>query len=156
MGLAFGSGVLVATPQGGSPIHLGILQDVSIDESVQLKRLYGAMNYPVAVAAGERALTIKAKTARLSPQAVGQLVHGVQPAVGTQYLQYGEAVPTNAASPYVSANAATWQEDLGVIYAASGLPLQLITGAGAPAAGQYKVAAGSYTFNAAEIGRAHV
>ncbi len=151
MGLVFGSGVLVATPAGGSPINLGILQDVSIDESIQMKRLYGAHNFPVAVAAGQRSLTGKAKFARLSPQAVGLLMYGVAPAVGTQYLQYGEAVPTNAASPYASANAATWSEDLGVIYAASGLPLKMITGAGAPAAGEYKVAAGNYTFNADDV-----
>jgi hypothetical protein len=150
MGLAFGSGVLFATPQGGSPINLGILQDVSIDESIQMKRLYGAHNFPVAVAAGERSLTGKAKFARLSPQAVGLLMYGVAPAVGTQYMQYGESVPTNAASPWVCANQATWSEDLGVIYAATGLPLTLIT-SGTPTAGQYKVSAGSYTFAAADV-----
>lgn len=150
MGLGFGSGVLVATPAGGSPIHLGIVQDVTIDETVQTKRLFGSTNFPVAVAGGERTLTGKAKFARISPQAAGLLMAGVAPIVGTQYLMYGEAVPTGGSSPYSCANVATWAEDMGVIYAATGLPLTLIT-TGTPTAGQYKVAAGSYTFAAADI-----
>lgn len=149
--LTFGSGVLIGTPAGGTPINFGILQDVSIDETAQMKRLFGAYNYPVAVAKGESTLTGKAKFARISAAAVGLLMNNVQPAVGTQYLQLGEVVPTGGASPYVAANAANFAEDQGVIYATSGLPLKLITGAGTPAIGEYKVAAGSYTLNAADI-----
>ncbi|MFT4098626.1 MAG: hypothetical protein QM651_16025 [Rhodoblastus sp.] len=151
MSLAFGSGVLFATPSGGgAPINFGILQECSIDETLQTKRLYGSYNFPVAVAAGERTLVGKSKFARLSAAAVGLLMYNTQPAVGTQYLQLGEVVPSGATSPWNCANQVNYAEDQGVIYAASGLPLKLIA-TGTPNAGEYKQTAGAYTFNAADI-----
>ncbi len=50
------------------------------------------------------------------------------------------------------ANAANFSADAGVLYAAAGLPLTKVESS--PAAGQYSVAAGVYTFAAADEGKA--
>jgi len=57
-----------------------------------------------------------------------------------------------APGPYVVtvAKAAAWNGDAGVILAATGVALVKVTGA--PAAGQFVVAAGVYTFNIAQAG----
>lgn len=59
-----------------------------------------------------------------------------------------------ASTPYTItvANAGTIVDDEGVLYAATGLPLTKV--ASAPTAGQYAVASGVYTFNAADAGKA--
>jgi len=49
-------------------------------------------------------------------------------------------------------NASAFVDDEGVVYAATGLPLTKV--ASSPSAGQYSVAAGVYTFNAADAGKA--
>jgi hypothetical protein len=71
------------------------------------------------------------------------------------YAVEGEtwAAPTTA--PYLLTAAApfgSWASDLGVVYASSGLGLQAVSGA--PAVGQYSVAAGVYRFSAADAGAA--
>ena len=53
----------------------------------------------------------------------------------------------NAAAPY-----GAWANDLGVVYASSGVALQAVTTA--PAAGQYSVSAGVYRFSQADAGAA--
>jgi hypothetical protein len=50
------------------------------------------------------------------------------------------------------ANSAVWQDDYGVVYAATGLPLSKVTSA--PAVEQYSVAASVYTFNSADANKA--
>ena len=68
--------------------------------------------------------------------------------------QVTEAATIPAAGPYVVtvAKAAAWNGDAGVILAVSGVALVKVTGA--PAAGQFAVAAGVYTFNVAQAGLA--
>lgn len=147
----FGAGVLIGTPSGGgAPVNFGLVQEVSIEETVQTKSLYGQNNYPLAVASGERKVVGKAKMARISASAFGALYYGVAPTVGSQAAQYGEAVPLAAGTTYTAANGATYLEDQGVLYAATGYPLAKIT-TGTPTAGQYKLAAGGvYTLNATD------
>ena len=58
------------------------------------------------------------------------------------------AIPGSSAYTVTVANSATWVLDLGVVYTATGLPLTRV--ASAPASGQYSVAAGVYTFAAAD------
>ncbi len=53
--VAFGSGVLIATPSGANatPVQFGTLQDVSIDISFSSKQLFGQYQFPIALARGE-------------------------------------------------------------------------------------------------------
>ena len=69
----FGSGVLIGTPSGGTPINFGLAQEVSLNIAATTKALYGQNNFPVAIGQGTRKMTGKAKLARISGQALGNL-----------------------------------------------------------------------------------
>ncbi len=151
----FGSGVLIGTPSGGSPINFGLVQEVSLNVATTTKALYGQFNFPVAIGSGTKKMTGKAKMARISGQALGSLFFGVTPAAGSTQTQFGEATAVPASSPYTytATNHSTFVADQGVTYASSALPLKLV--ASAPTAGEYSVsAAGAYTFSSADAGTA--
>ncbi len=150
----FGSGVLIGTPQGGSPINFGLAQEVSLNISTTTKALFGQYDFPVAIGSGTRKMAGKAKMARISGQALGALFFGVTPTSGGTLTQFGEAAAVPGASPYTYTvvNHTTFVSDQGVVYAASGLPLKQV--ASGPATGQYSVAAGVYTFAAGDAGAA--
>ena len=86
----FGSGVLIGTPSGGSPINFGLAQEVTLNIATTTKALYGQNNFPVAIGSGTRKMTGKAKLARISGQALGNLFFGVAPSVGGMQTQFGE------------------------------------------------------------------
>ena len=73
---------------------------------------------------------------------------------GQKLWAYNEAgaLPSSSPYTYTTANAANFDGDLGVVYAASGLAL--IKVASAPAVGQYSVSAGVYTFSSGDAGKA--
>ena len=150
----FGSGVLIGTPQGGSPINFGLAQEISINIATTTKPLYGQYNFPVAIGSGTRKMSGKAKLARISGQAMGSLFFGISPVAGSTQTQFGEAASVPSATPFTYSTSfhATYVADQGVVYAASGLPLKLV--ASAPTAGQYSVAAGVYSFAAADANAA--
>ena len=150
----FGSGVLIGTPQGGTPINFGLAQEISINIATSTKALYGQNNFPVAIGSGTRKMTGKAKLARISGQALGNLFFGIPPSVGGAQTQFGEATNVPASSPYTySTNFhTTFGSDQGVVYASSGLPLKQV--ASGPTTGQYAVSAGVYTFAAGDAGAA--
>ncbi|MGA2045020.1 MAG: hypothetical protein ABSG83_16805 [Roseiarcus sp.] len=150
----FGSGVLIGAPQGGTPVNFGLAQEVTLNLATTTKALYGQYDFPVAIGAGTRKMTGKAKMARISGLALGSLFFGVTPAAGVTQTQFGEAASVPAASPYAYTTSAhaNFVADQGVVYAASALPLKLV--AAAPAVGQYCVAAGLYTFAPGDAGAA--
>lgn len=150
----FGSGVLIGTPQGGSPINFGLAQEISLNVSTTTKALYGQNNFPVAIGAGTRKMSGKAKLARISGAALGSLFLGSSPSAGGTITQFGEATSVPSTSPYaynVSCKS-TFASDQGVVYAATGLPLKQVSAS--PTTGQYTVAAGVYTFSAGDAGAA--
>ena len=150
----FGSGVLIGTPTGGSPINFGLAQEVTLNISTTTKALYGQNNFPVAIGSGTRKMTGKAKLARISGQALGNLFFGVNPSAGGVQTQFGEVTSVPAVSPFTYSTTfhATFVADQGVVYASTGLPLKVV--ASSPAIGQYSVAAGVYTFSSADAGAA--
>ncbi len=150
----FGSGVLIGTPSGGSPINFGLAQEVTLNVATTTKALYGQNNFPVAIGSGTRKMSGKAKLARVSGQALGNLFFGVNPSAGGLQTQFGETTSVPAVSPFTySTNFhATFVADMGVVYAATGLPLKAVPTA--PAVGQYSVAGGIYTFSSADAGAA--
>lgn len=150
----FGSGVLIGTPSGGSPINFGLAQEVTLNIATTTKALYGQNNFPVAIGSGTRKMTGKAKLARISGQALGNLFFGVNPSAGGVQTQFGETTSVPATSPFVynTTFRASYVSDQGVVYASTGLPLKVV--ASAPTAGQYSVSAGVYTFSSADAGAA--
>ena len=153
--LGFSAGALVATPAGGSPIQFGTLQEVSVDFSVSLKDLMGQYQIPVATARGAMKITGKAKSANITAALFNNIFFPNSIATTGQKLwaiNEAGAIPSASAYTYTVANAAHFDADLGVQYASSGL--QLVQVGSAPAQGQYAVAAGVYTFNSADAGRA--
>ena len=73
----FGSGVLIGTPAGGSPINFGLAQEVTLNVQTTTKALYGQYNFPVAIGSGTKKMSGKAKMARISGQALGSLYFGL-------------------------------------------------------------------------------
>jgi hypothetical protein len=154
--VAFGSGVLIATPSGANatPVQFGALQDVTLDFSFSSKQLFGQHQFPIAFARGEGKITGKAKFANIDGPLYNACFFGQTLSSGQKLWAYNEAGAVAASSPYTyaTANASAFAADLGVVYAASGLALTRV--ATAPTVGQYTLSAGVYTFNAGDAGKA--
>ena len=154
---SFGSGVLIGTRTdiaNATPINFGLVQEVQLDLQFTAKELYGQYQFPVAIARGQGKASGKAKMARVSGLAFNNLFFGASLISGQLATAFGEAQSVPASTPFTvsGANAGQWQDDCGVVYAASGLPLAKV--GSTPAAGQYSVAAGVYTFNSADASAA--
>jgi hypothetical protein len=164
MQLAFGAGALWGnrtdvTGSGIGPDQFGILQDVEIDWDWTTKELWGQFQFPVDIARGQGKITGKAKFARIFGAIYGDLFFGETPASGQLTVSENEAVTVPATTPYTVTvtNAATYVDDLGVLYAAGAEAGNRFTRVTTPsAAGQYSVnpASGIYTFAAADAGAA--
>lgn len=161
--LSFGSGLLwgertdvtIGSTGGNGAIAFGILQDISIDFDWTDKPLYGQFQFPVAIARGQGKITGKAKFAQI----LGRLYSDIFWGLGTTQQQFGVAwsepqnIPANP-GPYTVtvANAATYNDDLGVRYT-SGVGIGSVSGnfqrvAAVSGPGQYSVnfTNGQYTF----------
>ena len=149
----FGSGVLIGTPQGGSPINFGLAQEVSLNIATTPRRFTVKTTFP-RDRLGTRKMTGKAKLARISGQALGNLFFGVVPDCGdcADAVRRSDAVPSSSPYTYTTTFHTTFASDQGVIYAATGLPLKQV--ASGPATGQYSVSAGVYTFSSGDAGAA--
>ncbi|HWK45128.1 MAG TPA: hypothetical protein VNT30_10420 [Stellaceae bacterium] len=155
MQVVFGSGQLFGTRTdiaNASPTRFGALQDISIDFSKDLKELYGQNQVAIALAAGKLKISGKAKFAQVNGKLLNDLFFGQTSTAGQTATASAEAgaIP---ATPFTvtAANATNFVADLGVYYAATGLPLTRLA-SGTPITGQYTVAAGIYTFAAADTG----
>ena len=150
----FGSGVLIGTPSGGSPINFGLAQEVTLNIATTTKPLFGQNNFPVAIGSGTRKMSGKAKLARISGQALGNLFFGISPGAGGVQTQFGETTSVPAVSPFTYSTVfhSTFVADQGLVYATTGLPMKAV--AAFPTVGQYTVAAGVYTFSSADAGAA--
>ncbi len=143
-----GSLTLISPATPAQAIQIGVIKDVSLDISFTTKELRGAYQFPVDVARAGGKISGKAKYGQINGGIVSAIL-GTTKSTGSKIGVTGEtaAVPT---TPYqiTVANSATWLEDLGVFDNTTGLYLSRV--ASAPATGQYSVAAGVYTFAAAD------
>ena len=148
---SFGSGIMYATPSGSNttPIQIGALQDCSAELSRTVKSLYGQYQQPLATGGGELKASLKSKMGYINAAVYANLFYGTTISTGTVSLAQNEAgeVPATTTYTITVANSATFAKDLGVTYA-NGNPFTQV--ASSPAAGQYSVAAGVYTFAAAD------
>ncbi len=138
-----------------SPYNIGYCQEFSYDESGDTKELYGQNQYPLLVARGTVKATGKIKAATISGLALSACVFGQSFSSGQLLLASGEAgtVPGSSTYTVTVTNSATFDTDLGVTYAATGLPLTQVA-SGSEALGKYSVSAGVYTFASADASAA--
>jgi hypothetical protein len=134
-----------------TPKRFGVLQDVSLDFNAASKTLIGQNNLPFAVARGVITTKGKASFGQFNGGVINDLFFG-QTAANGQIVAIDNEVGTIPGTPFAVTvtNSATWQTDLGVVYAATGLPLTRVASGATPTTGQYKVSAGVYTFAAAD------
>jgi hypothetical protein len=153
----FGTGQLFAMPVGGgAPLRFGALQDVSLDISADVKELHGQYGFALDVARGKAKVEWKAATANIDIAAFNQLYFGGTVVAGNEYKQAIRetgTVPAMSTYTVTVANAATFEFDLGVYYATTGIALKQVPSG--PVAGQYSVSSvGVYTFAAADASAA--
>lgn len=151
---AFGSGTLIATPPGGTPVNVGLIESCDLSWDQTLKELAGPFNSPLEIGAGPMKVTGKAKMSRHTPLIFSSLFDGVALSTGSVLASLGEVhiVPATPFDITVTQSAA-FKADLGVTYS-NYAPLTAV--ASGPVAGQYSVNAttGMYTFSSADVGQA--
>lgn len=143
------TGAAITNP---TPVLIGTLQEVSLDVAFETKTLHGQLQFPVAVGRSKGKLSGKAKFATLNGLIWNAVFFGQTLAANGFNMKYdttGAAIPTTPfqITPTVP-DSGTWVRDLGVRDASTGKPYTRV--ASAPATGQYTVAAGVYTFAAAD------
>lgn len=155
--IGFGSGFMYMTPLTGSlltPIRVGLLQDVSLDISWEEKPLYGQNQWAAAIANGKAKGAIKAKNATIDSGAIATVILNGTPAAGQNLIQDLDPHTVPASTPFTVTvtppNTGTFGTDLGVFYATTGQPLELV--ASGPIVGQYSRSGAVYTFAAADEG----
>jgi hypothetical protein len=150
---AFGPGIVIGTRTDlATPlaINVGYAQELSIDISGAIKELYGQNQFPLIAARGTVKASGKIKAATISGIALNALFFGQTLTAASGIAWNIQEAHTIASASATVTNSATFDADLGVTYAATGLPFQRV--ASAPAVGQYSVSAGVYTFNATDNG----
>jgi hypothetical protein len=155
----FGPGILILTRTdvaNATPINAGFVQEFSTDIKLDLKELYGQNHLPLLVARGTGKCSGKIKAAVVSAQVLNTVLFGAGGTL-TPTEQYDFSITAATAIPATPfqvtptvPSTGTFDKDLGVINAATGEPMTLVTGT--PAAGQYAVNSGTgvYTFSSAD------
>ncbi len=155
---SFGSGVLIGTRTdiiNATPVNFGLVQEVTIEESASVKELYGQFQHPIAIGARHDQDDGQGQGgADLRPGARQPVLRGRAGSGPTRHRLCRSRRPCRPRRPTPSRRPTPRRSPTtrGVVYAATGLPL--IKVAATPAPGQYALAAGVYTFNAADAGKA--
>lgn len=153
----FGPGILIMTRTdltNQTPVNVGYVQEFNTDIKFDLKELFGQNQLPLLVARGTGKCTGKIKAAVMSALALNTLLFGAGGSLnaGEQYDSTTTAATAIPATPYqitpTVPSSGVWDKDLGVLNFATGEPMTLV--ASSPAAGQYSVSAGVYTFSSAD------
>lgn len=142
--IMFGSGSLVLKTADGEAHQIGVLKDVSLDIASSTKELRGNTVFPIAVVTTAMKVTGKAKFAQINGRLMQAVLGGT---VTSGSVKSASETSAPVANTITVTHSADFVSDLGVMDQ-NGQPMDLV--ASAPAAGQYSVAAGVYTFNAAQ------
>lgn len=159
-GLGFGAGQLLAAPQATSgnpapnptPLQVGAIQNVKVTFGADIKELYSQNQWAIDAAIGKRSIKGSFEFAQMSNIFFSQMFFADAVTTGSVETAISEAgqVPASSVYTITVVNSAHFTLDLGVTYAATGVPLENVGSGSLTAAGQYKEAAGVYTFDAAD------
>jgi len=140
------SGAAIVVP---TPVQIGIVQDVKLDVSYELKKLYGSRQFAEFIGRGQGSVTGSLTAAKISAAALNLVMAGTTTSAFMDATDVTAVIPATpfTVTPAIP-NAGTWSADLGVINLTTGRAMNRV--ASAPATGQYSVAAGVYTFAAAD------
>ena len=114
-GFVFGPGVCFATlgtytdgtsPAVSWPRKIDILQEMSLDFDLSIKRLFGQNIYPEAIGIGEGKVTGKIKNGRFFSGMINDTVFGLDPGVGGGGLSTGRTLIADPPEPHVAMGAA--------------------------------------------------
>ena len=158
--ILFGPGSLYVSQLGVSnptPVNIGYALEFSIDLSGDTKELFGQNQFPLDAARATVKATGKIKAATFYGLAINAVFFGQTFADGQLLMSQGQSgtVPTVTDKHFTPTvpGSGTYDKDLGVLYASSGLPF-LRVGSGSESTGAYSVneASGIYDFAAADSG----
>jgi hypothetical protein len=145
-------GAIYAVPSGANPtpVPIAISKDVTIGFKVTKKGLRGQWKWFIDVAEFGNEATVKFKNADFRASILSMVFSGVVTTPNASVIPATGEAATIPGTPYqvTVANSAQFLEDGGVLNYTLGK--WLIRVASAPATGQYSVAAGVYTFAAAD------
>ena len=145
---AFGPGILIVSRTDiaiPAPVNVGFANEFSIEAAGTTKQLYGQFQWPLAVARGTITGTGKFKSAVLSGLAWSALFYGVSASTtGMINWNVGSTFTlTTASTAAVQVGSSlTFDADLGITYAANGLPFQRVS-TGSESSGKYSLTTGS-------------
>lgn len=149
----FAMGAMYAIPAGANPtpVPIAILKDATVEYKQTKKELRGQWKAPIDMGEGPLDISIKVKNADFRASLLAAVIAGTTTTTGSVLVVTGEswAIPTTPFQVTV-AQSAFFSEDGGVLDLTSGKWLTRV--ASAPTTGQYSVAAGVYTFAAADVG----
>ncbi len=150
----FGAGrpFLISNISNPTPMRFGLPQDMSLDFKRATKPIFGENMLPEDIGGGEMTVTGKVSMGELSGALFTGLFGGSLSA-GTTEEADNEMGVVAAATPFkiTVANSATWTTDLGVKDASSNYLSRVAAGSEVSGV-SYSVAAGVYTFAAADAG----
>lgn len=153
--LQFGSGLLLINSNAGNqatnptPVKPLTIQDITFDISGELKSLRGQYQFPDDVATADKKGTFKFSMGRKDFFLMNQLFSADTVAAGGTSVSVNESkVVASATATVTPPGGGVFSVDLGVTYGTFGAQLTKV--ASAPAAGQYSVSAGVYTFNSSD------
>lgn len=147
----FAMGAIYGIPAGANPtpIPIAILKDATVSDKVTKKYLRGQFKYPVDAGEGPVETSLKIKGADFRAATLAMVLAGTTTATGSVMPVTGEGAVIPATPFQVTVvNSANFVEDGGVLDLTAGKWLTRV--AAAPTTGQYSVAAGLYTFAAAD------
>src|SRR5258707_6127676 len=150
----FGPGILIASRTDitiPSPVNVGFVQEFSIDATGTIKELFGQNQWPLAVARGTIKGTGKFKSAVISGLAWSAMFYGNAETTSSQ-IAWNIGTTTTLSTASTAAvqigSSLTFDADLGITYANTGLPFQRVS-TGLEATGKYSVGSttpGLYNF----------
>jgi hypothetical protein len=143
--------------QDQTPIFIGSLKEITLEVLATFKYESSQLLYKFLPMLSQMKITGIAKFAAFNGRLLGPLFFSQALSTGsTMMAPFEDDTVPAAPGPYTvtvqTPAGGTFSKNLGVFYKATGLPLKLTTGA--PNQGQYSVAGGIYTFNAADAGAA--
>lgn len=139
-----------------TPVKIATVQEITLDVDAGQKELHGQNQFAADVARTKAKLAGKLKAANINGMAFNSLFFGQGMSQGTMHAIYtdttGAAIPV---SPFAIAvtppSSGTYVADMGVIDA-NGIPMSKV--ASGLTSGQYSVTGSTYTFAAADVGKA--